>query len=233
MVVLDSEYVFKGIMQWSDKWRRHNWRTSSGEVGHRDLWEHILWLREGAGDLLQLRWVPSHLNVPGNDAANELAEQGRCLHPNNLVPLSKRRRVTEWDALGLEPMQESREQCTTSDVDSGCGSSGESGDEQLGGGDDSCSEVSSSDAEVQYSTDISDTRLWGRLSSSDSEGFSTDVSDTRKKRRRAGWGRDGTSRLTRDPAHSWPSTRPVIAPEALPEGEGPLMTAPNGALLDA
>ena len=33
VIVLDSEYVFKGIMLWSDKWRRHGWKTSSGEVG--------------------------------------------------------------------------------------------------------------------------------------------------------------------------------------------------------
>ena len=41
-VVMDSEYVFKGIMEWSPKWRRHGWRASSREVGHRDLWETIL-----------------------------------------------------------------------------------------------------------------------------------------------------------------------------------------------
>ena len=74
VVVLDSEYVYKGITQRSEKWRRHGWRTSSGDVGHRDLWEHILWLREGVGNQLQLRWAPSHLKVPGNEGADELAE---------------------------------------------------------------------------------------------------------------------------------------------------------------
>ena len=105
-MVLDSEYVYKGITEWSGKWRRHGWCMSSGEVGHRDLWGHILWLREGAGDKLQLRWVPSHLNALGNEVADELAEQGRQLHLNNLLPLSKRRRVAEWEELGLQLMQE-------------------------------------------------------------------------------------------------------------------------------
>ena len=27
VVVLDSEYVFKGITQWSSKWQRHQWRV--------------------------------------------------------------------------------------------------------------------------------------------------------------------------------------------------------------
>ena len=59
-------------------------------VGHRDLWEAILWLRElGGGDVQLLRWVPSHLN----DEANTLASMGRQLHPNNLLPPSKPRRM--------------------------------------------------------------------------------------------------------------------------------------------
>ena len=124
VIVLDSEYAYKGITVWAEKWRRHGWRTSSGEVGHRDLWEHIFWLREGAGDLLQLRWVPSHLNVEGNEEADALACQGREQHPNNLLPLSKRRRVTEWEDLGLQPMVELDQSLVSlvcSDVDSGGG----------------------------------------------------------------------------------------------------------------
>ena len=38
IVVLDSEYVFKGITQWSSKWQRHQWRVSGREVEHKELW---------------------------------------------------------------------------------------------------------------------------------------------------------------------------------------------------
>ena len=55
---------------------------------------------------VQLRWVPSHLDVHGNEHADLLAEHGSGLHPNNLRSLSKRRRVEEWDALGPVPMEE-------------------------------------------------------------------------------------------------------------------------------
>ena len=76
MVVLDLEYVEKG----KTIWRRHGWKMSSGEVGRKHLWEHIWWLREDAGDLLQVRWVPSHLSVEGNKEADELANQaGSCI----------------------------------------------------------------------------------------------------------------------------------------------------------
>ena len=46
VVVMDSEWDNNMV-------RRHGWRTSTREVGHRDLWEDIWWLREEAGDLLR------------------------------------------------------------------------------------------------------------------------------------------------------------------------------------
>ena len=180
VVVVDSEYIFKAITVWTDKWKRHGWRTSSGEVGHRDLWEHIDWLRGEAGDKLQVRWVPSHLGVAGNEAADELAGQGRELHPYNLLPLSKRRRVTEWDALGLEPMAEVSDRDLGSEVDSGGTSSGSSTASSTS--DDEDVFLSSSE-DMSFSTDVSDTRLRGTWDS-DSDGFSTDVSESRKRRRR-------------------------------------------------
>ena len=182
VIVLDSEYVFKGITIWTEKWKRHGWRTSTGEVGHRDLWEQIDLLRRMGGEQLQVRWVPSHLDVEGNEAADELAGKGRELHLNNLLPLSKRRRVTEWDALGLEPMAETWDLEAGPEVDSGGGSSSDtrsSSSSELG------ESLSGSDGEEQYSTDVSDTRL-GRAMGSDSDEFSTDVSDSRKRRRREG-----------------------------------------------
>ena len=45
VVVLGSEYVYKGIMEWSPKWRRHGWRVRNREVGHRDPWQLIWNLR--------------------------------------------------------------------------------------------------------------------------------------------------------------------------------------------
>ena len=119
------------------------------------------------GEMVQLRWVPSHLKVPGNDGADELAMQGRLLHPNNLLPLSKRGRVLEWDKLGLVPMPTPE----ASDMGSGADSGGE-----LEVGREACP----SDG-VAYSTDVTETRLRMHLDY-DSEEFSTDVSDSRRKR---------------------------------------------------
>ena len=107
VLVIDTEYVYKGITLWSPKWRRHNWCTPSGEVEHRDLWETILWERERAGDEFQLHWVPSHLGMEGNSGADVLAETGRAQHPDNQQSLPKRRRVEPmWEELGLEEMSD-------------------------------------------------------------------------------------------------------------------------------
>ena len=104
-VMMDSLHMCKGIVEWSPKWRRHGWRTLSEEVGHRNLWEQILWERERVGADLVIRWVPPHWCVEGNAGADQLAKQGRQAHPNNLQPLPKRRRTEpQWGAVGLEDM---------------------------------------------------------------------------------------------------------------------------------
>ena len=121
-------------------------------MGHRDLWEQIDLLRGMGGEQLHVRWVPS-----------ELAGKGRGLHPNNLLPLSKRRRVTEWDALGLEPMAETSGLEAGPEVDSGGGSSSDTRSSSSSGSGESLSALScsGSDGEEPYSTDVSDTRLAG------------------------------------------------------------------------
>ena len=158
-VVMDSEYAFKGIMEWSPKWRRHGWRTSSGEVGHRDLWETILWERERAGDELQIHWIPSHLGVQGNEEADALAEAGRMSHPNNDRPVAKRPRIEPmWEDLGLEEM--------SSEVSSS-----------------QRSEFSSTTVSEAEDMESASTSSEGSEGGGSSSGFSTDVSTNPKRRR--------------------------------------------------
>ena len=125
--------------------------------------------------------MPSHLDVKGKEHADDLALQGRLQHPNNMLPLSQRRRVHEWDNLGLESMAEAEGPQVTSNVDSGGGGirvrievkqrvvTWKCGTAQT---------VRSCSAQMSVTPDL------GR--NSDSDGFSTDVIETRRKRRRAG-----------------------------------------------
>ena len=156
---MDSLYVYKGIVEWSPKWRRHAWRTSSGEVERWDLWEQILWERGRAGAELEILWVPLQLGVEGNSGADWLAEQGRQAHSNDLSALPKRRRVQpQLEALGLEAMSSESEEALDSGGSSGMASmcslshlSGSGGSESGDG------------------TDVSDTRQ-GRCRRRDGQG---------------------------------------------------------------
>ena len=74
MVILHSEYVLKGIIEWSVKWHRHGWWVKSKDIGHRE--EAIFSLRREAGSQLQFVWTPPHMKVRGNDAAYSFG-QGR------------------------------------------------------------------------------------------------------------------------------------------------------------
>ena len=59
--VVDSEWVYKGVTEWGAVWRRHQWRTATGDVAHRDLWEPSLDLVQKRGDLFSILWVPPTL----------------------------------------------------------------------------------------------------------------------------------------------------------------------------
>ena len=90
VTVLDCEYVFKGITEWTVKWKRHGWCSRGKEIGQRDLWQEIWRPRQAAGSQVVVLWMPPHLNAKGNDEADVLAEAGHTQLPHN-----KRRRQEE------------------------------------------------------------------------------------------------------------------------------------------
>lgn len=72
-----SEYVVKGVCEWSDNWRRRGWRTSRGTVvTNRDLWE-MLFARidefEESGIKVQFYLLKSQWNKVAADRAVEAA----------------------------------------------------------------------------------------------------------------------------------------------------------------
>ena len=105
---MDVEIVFKGITLWMYKWRRHGWVGAAGPVGHPDLWQQSYALTLMHADALSFQWVPSHIGIEGNEAADRLAELGRLQHSHNATQVQKRRCLAEgraaWLRLGLEEM---------------------------------------------------------------------------------------------------------------------------------
>jgi len=71
----DSQYVQKGISQWIDSWKTHNWRTSGKkQVKNEDLWRLLDQLTQQHE--IEWYWVRGHSGHTHNERADELANRG-------------------------------------------------------------------------------------------------------------------------------------------------------------
>ena len=71
----DSKYVMDGINKWLPGWKKRGWKTANRKpVKNQDLW---LELDEAvAKHNVKWNWVRGHTGVPGNEAADALANRG-------------------------------------------------------------------------------------------------------------------------------------------------------------
>jgi ribonuclease HI len=70
----DSEYVRRGITEWMSAWKARGWRTADRKpVKNQDLWQ-LLDERCGA-HVIAWHWVKGHSGVPGNERADQLANE--------------------------------------------------------------------------------------------------------------------------------------------------------------
>jgi ribonuclease HI len=75
VVHTDSQYVQKGMTEWLPGWKRRGWLTADKKpVKNADLWQELdALVREHE---LSWRWVRGHAGDPGNERADQLANQG-------------------------------------------------------------------------------------------------------------------------------------------------------------
>jgi ribonuclease HI len=70
----DSVYVRDGISKWLVNWKKNNWRTANRKaVKNKDLWQTLDELNET--HIVAWHWVKGHSGHPGNDRADELANE--------------------------------------------------------------------------------------------------------------------------------------------------------------
>ncbi len=71
----DSQYVQKGISEWITTWKARGWRTSDKKpVKNADLWQQLDTLAQQ--HRIEWVWVKGHAGNPGNERADDLANQG-------------------------------------------------------------------------------------------------------------------------------------------------------------
>jgi ribonuclease HI len=87
-VLLDSQYVRKGINDYVVKWEANNWIKHDGQPVANDIyWKHLLKTKrslEAKGVELAYAWVEGHSGNLGNDLADELAGKGIAAGRNDL-----------------------------------------------------------------------------------------------------------------------------------------------------
>jgi len=71
----DSTYVKDGITKWMTNWKKNGWKTAAKKpVKNKDLWTQ---LDEAiARHNISWHWVKGHAGHPGNEKADQLANQG-------------------------------------------------------------------------------------------------------------------------------------------------------------
>jgi ribonuclease HI len=68
----DSKYVLQGINDWIINWKKNGWKTAAKKpVKNVDLWQQLD-EQVGRHDI-SWHWVKGHSGVPGNEAADQLA----------------------------------------------------------------------------------------------------------------------------------------------------------------
>ncbi len=75
VLMTDSKYVLQGITEWIHNWKRRNWRTAGKKpVLNMDLWQQL----DAAVSRheIEWHWVKGHSGDPGNELADQLANQG-------------------------------------------------------------------------------------------------------------------------------------------------------------
>ena len=71
-ITTDSMYVKNGISQWISNWKRNGWKTAAKKaVKNKELWVELDELVQNLS--IEWKWVKGHSGHPGNERADQLA----------------------------------------------------------------------------------------------------------------------------------------------------------------
>jgi ribonuclease HI len=73
-ITTDSMYVKNGINEWINNWKRNGWKTAAKKpVKNKDLWQELDELVQNYS--INWKWVKGHSGHPGNERADQLANE--------------------------------------------------------------------------------------------------------------------------------------------------------------
>ncbi len=78
----DSKYVLQGVTEWMPGWKKNGWKTAAKKpVKNVDLWQALD--NEVSRHTINWKWVKGHSGEPGNEMADQLANQAIDQHTGN------------------------------------------------------------------------------------------------------------------------------------------------------
>ena len=80
-IMCDRKHIVDGCNGQAMKWKRNEWRTTSGPVKHADLWKQILIVLEVYATHVTVHHVSSHAELAKNQVVDALAGEGRMRSP--------------------------------------------------------------------------------------------------------------------------------------------------------
>lgn len=80
LLFADSQYVVKGVTEWSKSWVKRNWKGSSGKkVLNMELWKELLALTQQVD--VDFQWVKAHADNQYNERVDALAKEAAAAKP--------------------------------------------------------------------------------------------------------------------------------------------------------
>lgn len=73
LLISDSEYIVKGASEWLDKWKTNGWKSTTGPVKNKPVWEAIDLLKSKLNVTWQ--WTKGHNGDEWNEQADKLATE--------------------------------------------------------------------------------------------------------------------------------------------------------------
>lgn len=110
IVWTDSTYVKRGITEWIEGWKKKNWK----DVKNPDLWKALDEVCKNRD--IEWNWVKGHAGDPGNEKADQLANQGADQTLKNLKNSmnddTKKKSESDWlldDPFGFDLIENEAE----------------------------------------------------------------------------------------------------------------------------